>query len=353
MKHLLLRILYALGIFAVSARITRQQLRILCYHGIWTGPKPHFGDCLFMSAERFRSRLAFLRQRGYRVHSLEQGVALLRSGRIGPRDVVITIDDAWAGTGEFMLPELERSGFPATLYVTTENVLSQEPVWHVLLGYLLDRMNPQVEVARLLPGRSISEPVPRAELIGALTERLLAVPAGKARQDELREIGRLANVDTDAVLEARAFHLMSPAALRKAHEDGWDLQLHTHTHRMPDCDLERIREELQLNRAALLGIVGDPAKRLVHFCYPGGIHHPSMFALLRQMGIVTATTTEAGLVEARDEPLAMRRILDCESMSQIELEAHLSGLGSLRDRARNALRRLLPRSHAAAVEVAQ
>jgi peptidoglycan/xylan/chitin deacetylase (PgdA/CDA1 family) len=335
-RQSLLRLAQWCGLFAVARRLTRSQLRILCYHGIWLGPQPHYGDCLFMSAGRFRQRMAMLARKGYRVIPLGQACRDLREGRVGARDVVITIDDAWAGTGEYMLPELRAHGYAATLYVTTESVLSQQPVLHVMLAYMVERTR-RPEVLSALVGEPGSGGLPQAQIVARLGRRVSAPPDAAAQEAELVRLGEALGVDATALLASRAFHLMTPAALRRAHDEGVDIQLHTHSHRMPDFDLVRMRGELVHNREALEGIVGADLP-LVHFCYPGGANHPSLFPLLRELGIQSATTTEPGLNPPEANPLLLRRILDCESLSDLDLEARLSGFWTLLAGLRAAVR---------------
>ena len=55
-KAALLRAGGALGLFALAGRVTRGDLRILAYHGLWTTPGHQFGNRLFMSPEQGRGR---------------------------------------------------------------------------------------------------------------------------------------------------------------------------------------------------------------------------------------------------------------------------------------------------------
>jgi peptidoglycan/xylan/chitin deacetylase (PgdA/CDA1 family) len=351
LKHLTLRAAQLCGLFALSRHLTRRHLRILCYHGIWLGPAPHYGDCLFMNAERFRRRMALLERRGYRVIPLAQGCRDLREGRIGARDVVITIDDAWAGTGEHMLPVLRAHGYPVTLYVTTEAVLSQQPLLHVLLAYMVERASRRAPA--LLPA---GEPDPcemsNAQLTERLNRRVANLPTAAEREAELRRIGGLLGVDAEPLTAGRTFRLMSADEITQASRDGVDIQLHTHTHRMPDFDPARIRAELARNHEALMGMLGNGKGPRVHFCYPGGVYHPSMFALLRDLGIESATTTEFGLNAPGANALALKRILDCESFSDLEFEARLSGFWAMLSTARAAFRRLMPGARGSATAAA-
>lgn len=345
---LVLRAAQSCGLFALSRWLTRGQLRILCYHGIWLGPSPHYGDCLFMSAQRFRRRMALLKQGGYRVISLADGLDALRSGKVNARDVVITIDDAWAGTGLHMLPVLKAHGYPATLYVTTEAVFSQQPLLHVLLACLVDRGRNGTTPEQLLQEPGAADDMSSAQLVARLHRRLSALDTVAEREAELLRLAQLLGVDLVALRDSRAFMLMTPDEIRGAYRDGIDIQLHTHSHRMPDFDLERVRGELASNRDSIEAILGPNAGPRVHFCYPGGVYHPSLFALLEQIGVESATTTEVGLNPPGSNVYALKRILDCESFSDVELEARLSGFWMLLADARAAVRRMFSRGQRAA-----
>jgi peptidoglycan/xylan/chitin deacetylase (PgdA/CDA1 family) len=340
MRTLILRVAKAVGLFSLSRRLTRGQLRILCYHGIWLGPQPHYGDRLFMSPETFAQRMRMLARDGYRVRPLAIAVKELQQGTVGARDVVITIDDGWQGTERHMLPELGRLGFPATIYVPTRNVLDAEPVLPVLVNYVLQRAGGDAarqQVEAFLP------PAPPGIETAALDDRLLnwldAMPDSRARKDGLQRIGAALGFDMAALVATGAFSLMTPDALRRAAAAGMDVQLHTHGHSMHGMDAEQLMQELRSNRAALAEILGVAPDSFKHFCYPSGEHDSRAFPVLQGDGVETATTTEFGLAKPGDSPLELPRILDGEATSDIELEARLSGFWSV---ARALSRQLRP-----------
>ena len=67
-----------LGLFALSRYITRNGLRILCYHSFAMGDdeiKWHPG--LFIRPKTFRSRLDFLAKEKYTVLGLDQAINLM------------------------------------------------------------------------------------------------------------------------------------------------------------------------------------------------------------------------------------------------------------------------------------
>ncbi|ENO78177.1 polysaccharide deacetylase family protein [Thauera sp. 63] len=286
-----------------------------------------------MDADAFAKRMQLIRQLGYRVISLDEAVARHRRGESCARDIVITIDDAWLGTYRHMLRVLERYQYPATIYVTTYYTLAQRPVLNVMLGYFVARTKVAVPWEELLPDCDASE-APEV-LLAKLVESVEGLPTLEGRYDVVRTIGKRLGFDVDD-LEARGtFMLMSPEQVREAEQKGFDVQLHTHTHRMHGFHSGRVAEEIVKNREYLSKITGQDAKDLMHFCYPSGEYDGSLFATLEKEGVVSATTTEFGLNPPGSHALALRRILDCQTMSALEVEAKLSGFWSLK----NVLRR--------------
>lgn len=338
LKTLVLWAARASGLFALSRLLTRHHLRILCYHGIWLGPEPHYGDCLFMSAARFRQRMQRLEQWGFKVISLDEGCKRWQEGRLGAREVVITIDDAWAGTYLEMLPVLREHQFCATLYVPTENIVLDRPVLHLLVAFMVERARPDTDFASILPDQCLRG-VSKAEL----TRRLLTALGNMTvvvRDAELERIGASLGVDYRNLRETRAFEHMTAAELQEASRNGISLELHTHTHRMYDFDAEKVRRDLGWNREHLARLGALNADGFRHFCYPSGQYHHALFPMLKQAGIVSATTTDVGLNPPGTHPLALKRILDGESFSDLEIEARLSGFWTVVASATASWRRL-------------
>jgi hypothetical protein len=129
--------LKALGTFHLARYLTRRQLRILCYHGFSVADQHEFEPILFMRPEVFRRRMALLRRRGFRVISLQQGLALLRSDAVHNGEVVITIDDGWKSTLAGAAPALREHCLPATLYITSYYTPLQTDVFNVALEYMV------------------------------------------------------------------------------------------------------------------------------------------------------------------------------------------------------------------------
>jgi hypothetical protein len=147
-----------------------------------------------------------------------------------------------------------------------------------------------------------------------------------ADKDDLAE--RLADsldVDFGIVRRRRMLHLMNRDEVREIAAAGIDIELHTHRHRSPH-DQDRYRSEIVENRERVEAITGRPAR---HFCYPSGVRIPAFEGWLRDEGVVSATTCEAGMATATSNPLRLPRLLDHSETTPVEFEAWLSGLGAL------------------------
>ena len=339
MKQTILKLARLCGLFALSRRLTRRQLRILCYHGIWIGDAPHFGDCLFMRPDTFAARLDLLARAGYPVLGLDDALERLDKGTLPDAAVVITIDDAWFGITRHMLPALTERGLPATLYVTTYYALAQRPVLNVLVNFMVARARTLPPIDTLMPGPGPQpDPSQRADYSTTLATRIDALDTLALRWDAIRHIAEQLGVDLEPIDTGRWFHLMDEDELRAARAAGIDIQLHTHTHRMHGFDGERVRGEIEHNRRELARLLDVAPDGLAHFCYPSGVHAPAVYPVLEAAGVRSATTTDFGLNPPGSNRFALKRILDCQSMTDLELEARLSGFWSmlmaLRDRLR-------------------
>lgn len=344
MKQTVLKLAKTVGLFALCRRLTRKQLRILCYHGVWLGDQPHFGDCLYMAPQTFKNRIDLLRSTGYPVLGLDEAVAGLQRGSLPDAAVVITIDDAWYGTFRHMVPVLRDAGLPATLYVTTYYALARRPVLNVLINFMVARASLLPALSDLFPESGTHAPASPAgpmEYASLLAARVDALPTLDERWAEVERIAPLLGADLATIVRERWFDLMTEDELRAADAAGIDLQLHTHSHRMHDFDCVRVREELERNRAELARTLGRDGNTLDHFCYPSGVYDASVYPVLRAVGVKSATTTEFGLNPPDANPFALKRILDCQSMSDLDIEARLSGFWSVLSGVR---RRLLPRA---------
>ncbi len=318
MKQVLLGLVKATGLFALAEWLTRNELRILAYHGIWYS-EGHFGNFLFMKPDTFAARMQMLQSWGANVLSLEEGLQRTKEGSLPRRAVVITIDDGWVGTSTEMSPVLASHGYPATLYVSTYYVEAQRPVFDVVLSYLCSLADSRNIVLSYDIG---GEEATQSGLLAY--GRSLATDSD--RQLLLRDLAQQLSLDFEALIGDRQFHLSNLKQLTAMEACAIDLQLHTHRHRMRYHDESCVADEIEDNRNCLNRV---SVRNRTHFCYPSGEYSKSDWPALEALGIESATTTDIGLVNNRSEKYALPRILDGENLTTLELEAELSGFMSL------------------------
>lgn len=331
------------GLFAFCERLYRGRLPILCYHGFGSAEDSSFRD-IFMTESGFEQRLRWLKENGYCVLPLEQAVNLLNSGELPPRSVVITIDDGFASTNQVAAPLLNRYGFPATIYVTTYYVKhSQHPIFRLAIQYLFWKTKAKTfPLGKFLPGgpESISVLGREGELgMWQLIEYGETELGEEQRFHLFLRVATALQVDTRELLAKKTLHLATPESISELARQGFDIQLHTHRHILPDS-MEELQRELEENRNALEPLVG---KKLHHFCYPSGLWTEAQRDMLESLGIQTATTCDERLNGPQSDPLSLGRYCDSDRIPLIEFEAELVGFNQLNrlNPIKRAVRKLL------------
>lgn len=345
-RDLVDRVIERSGIGTRALARGTDKLRILCYHGIWSAPGPHFGNKLFMSPEKFEARLALIASLGLEVLPMREAVEALRERRLPPKAAAITIDDGWATTFSHMLPALERYGFPATIYVQTERIEAKAPVTDVALRYALENTR---ETTLSLAGLPVPEtPSPDSISLSAGHEGVAAfdtLEAIFARLPLARHRALLGTLferlglDLAALERCKAFDLADEDTLVEAHRRGFEIALHTHTHGLGDFSEASVKSEIAANRASLSHILDRPAESFRHFCWPSGEYTAQAIAHLAATGVDIATSCDLDLASDSSEPLALPRILDGQLTSDEAFLVAVSGIQTWVERASALVRR--------------
>lgn len=325
----------ALGLFHLARYLTRDQLRILCYHGFELEDESRFRGGLFMRPDTFARRLKLIARYKFPVIGLDEAVRRLSRGDLPENAVVITIDDGFHSVYRMAAPLLRVHGFPATVYVTTYYVEKQSPVFRLAVQYMFWKSR-----ARKLklpdgigvPGKTeeIGDPANRGRVMWQCIEFGENACSEEERLQLARQLGTLLGVDYQLISDNRTLSLMNEGEIRELAAHGLDIQLHTHRHRFP-ADYAAAAREITENRSRLEAMVGPPVQ---HFCYPSGIWDENQWPVLWQTGVASATTCEPGFNDAQTPVLGLRRFLDDENVTDIEFMAELFGFLELLRRVR-------------------
>lgn len=314
------------------------RLLILSYHGVSLEDEHLWNPGLYMSPEMFEQRLRIIRDGGYRVLGLAEAIRRLYEGSLPPRAVVLTFDDGAFDFYGRAWPLLRAYGFPATVYLTTYySDHCPWPVFGVCCDYLLWKARHRRLDLRGLTGAgpvlALAEPAERNSALSAM--HAFADRERLSGEEKNRLAGRLAaalEIDFDALARKRLLGIMSGAEVRELAAAGVDFQLHTHRHRTPSTE-EEFTREIEENRTRIQALAGThPA----HFCYPNGAYRQDFLPWLERCKVVSATTCEAGFGTPRTPPLLLPRLVDTPSLSPLEFESWLAGLGAVLPRRRHA-----------------
>ena len=309
------------------------RLLVLAYHGISQHDEHVWNPALYMSPDALRRRLELLSRNKCSVLPLAEAMARLAVNDLPPRAVVLTFDDGNADFFTQAYPLVKEWGYPVTVYQTSFYSRFNRPVFDVACSYILWKAR----------GRIVGQMDLRTEKAraGTLFHILSAAHrdemSAEDKDDLLDDLAKSLNVDVAPMRAKRLLHLMTPAELRVIIQDGVDVQLHTHRHRMPP-NRELFVREIVDNRA-FLHELGCPDRR--HFCYPDGRHGAQFLPWLSELGIESATTCETALATSLSTRLLCPRLIDSSNLSEVEFEGWLHGLSDVLPR-RTVAPRVLP-----------
>ena len=307
-----------MGALVRESRWRSRRLLILCWHGISLDDEHLWCPWLYTTTDQFRRRLETIRDNGYNVVPLHEGLERLWRGDLPPKSVALTFDDGFYDFFVGAVPALNEFGYPATVYLTTFYVDRQKPILRLMLSYLLWKSDP----GRSDGGDVIGDCVTDATRKDLLRQLSRSDVSDAEKEDLICELACRAGIDYPEILKRRLLHLMNPAEVRSLASSGKiSFELHTHRHRTPE-DPVLLSRELAENQSRIAELTG---RSPVHFCYPGGVVRPYMFPVLDRAGIRSAVTCEPYLAEASTNPYLVPRLLEMPMLSDLNFQTLLDG----------------------------
>ncbi|HEX2484949.1 MAG TPA: polysaccharide deacetylase family protein [Myxococcota bacterium] len=299
-----------------ASRRARRQLDgsravVLMYHRVLPAPEARrdaVEDGMYVAPETFGRHLDWLRDE-FRVLPLHEIADRLGSGRPLPeRACAITFDDGWRDNAEHALPELERRGLPATLFVVTERMGTDGAFWP---DEVCRRLRPLAAQARAALAARLGAGPARDPLAGLL-EHLKALP-----EDERERALEALRAATRAP-EPRGRELLSWDELDRLARCGVDVESHGATHAiLPHLGEDAIRRELHTARERLRER-GHGRHALL--AYPSGAHDERVVRIAGELGHRAAVTVERGLARTGGDPLRIPRVGLHEDISRTRVE---------------------------------
>src|SRR5262245_11013158 len=274
---------------------------VLIYHRV------HSGSPLFSiersTPEAFRRQMTYL-AREFHVLPLHDIVRRLRAGDpLPPRPVAVTFDDGYADNYTVAYPILRELGLPATIFLTSGAIGTEEPLWFDRILHAFEHTR-RASLEWPMELNGLDDPLHRSRAAFDTLVALIRMPNqeridGVARI--LEELGPPPSDPPSLMLDWDQVRTMSAGAIT--------FGAHTATHsiltRQP---VDEAALEIAGSKSAIETAIGRP---VTLFAYPVGrrAHYSEpLIDRLRGLGFQAAFTTEVGPNGAGDDPFLLRRV---------------------------------------------
>lgn len=295
-----------------SRRRYRDQLRILMFHGLTDQVHEGLENCQHkhLHVSRFEALMAHLAA-NYSVLSMDDVIERLQNGTpLPPFPVVLTFDDGFCSNHDLAFPILQRYGLPAIIYLATQFVDENTPIW-------VDRVDYAIHQA----ARSREELVAFKERLKARPYAEILAEVSQLEEDTGFRLGQLAHSDVPTIYRALNWDQIREMARSGLVAFG----SHTHSHLiLARAAPEVIRRELSESRALIERETGLPCH---HFCYPNGASgdfSTQSEQLLKEAGFRSSITTLGGMNPLPASPFLLRRLGMTNDLRRMQIEQYLA-----------------------------
>ncbi len=270
LKDLFKKLLYASGALGAYHRLRNaDSLTVVMFHRTLDPADPRWKSCDpdYTLATPWLSESLVFFKRHYNVVSLRQVLESRRSGAALPaRALLITFDDGWSDNADYALPELQRHGLPAVMFVVADAVGSGQPFFQerLISAWRRDKLRVD-ELAAAMRPYGADGWRPRDNSIADLRETIARLEAldPTVRDDVLAPFVH----DMDDGLR----HMVDTSELERLQADGVALGLHGKTHTPMTVSVD-VDAELGGARAEFARRLGQPAACFESMSFPHGAY---------------------------------------------------------------------------------
>lgn len=245
---------------------------ILLYHRIVEDNTKYLdkGPGMHHHIRDFEEEIPYLKKH-YQVLPMDEVIAQIKSGKGFDRPTVaITFDDGYLDNYTLAYPVLKKYGIPATIYLTTSLIDTDERTWTDQIEHALLQTHREYFVVPALFGEqkiSIRTNEEKRTVCIGLASKLKAV-ADMKRKELLRDIFEGLGINGSNPLERRPRIMLNWDEVREMAGNGITFGSHSHTHpilsRMP---LQEAKEDILISKRIIEEQLGTKVK---HFAYPNG-----------------------------------------------------------------------------------
>jgi len=313
-KRIFCQTLQSLRVPELSRRLHQRESIILMFHGLTD--LQHYGldNCQHkhLHVKRFDAFLNHLKKH-FKVIALEDLVRCLNAGvPPPPSSVVLTFDDGFLSNYVLGFPVLKKHGVPATIFLATEFVDENKPLWVDRVDYAFSRAC-----------RTKHELIRVKKRLKALPIEDLAV----AVEDLERQLGFKLDLSNGTSVPA-IYHVMDWNHVREMQESGLvSFGAHTHLHWiLSRCPPDLVLSDVAKGKGIIERETGRPCTT---FCYPnGGVGDFSdeTERIIRGIGFESTITTVGGVNAPGCSPFLLKRFGITSDLDLVRFDMLTSGI---------------------------
>jgi peptidoglycan/xylan/chitin deacetylase (PgdA/CDA1 family) len=282
------------------------EVAIVMYHGIIRSPLA-VTDWCFVDENSFRMQIEYLKNH-FEIISLSEAVGRMRNGGVRRPTAVITFDDGYQNNFDVAFPILCGEKIPATIFLATGLIDTNDTVWHCRLNLALSQTRRPV-LERNGFKFDLSTFNLRAKASAAIQESLKRLPHPQLMA-AMRSIILELDGDPDCSIGASSpYRMLNRNAITEMVASGLiEFGAHTHRHAiLSRLFVEERFNEIRQSIDAVYKLTGRPC---TSFSYPNGraedydlesINH------LQASGIQRAVTTTSGPNNKATPVMELRR----------------------------------------------
>jgi peptidoglycan/xylan/chitin deacetylase (PgdA/CDA1 family) len=307
----------------LHSTIFRNQLTILMYHAIISKPLTVHDWC-FVDLSSFISQIQYLKK-NFELLSLSDAVRRLKNGKISRPTAVVTFDDGFQSNYDLAFPILREVGVPATIFLVTGLVNTDDTVWFCRLNQTLTKTK---KLALEWNGCTfdLSDPLSKAEAAVIMQAKLKEF-SHPDLLTAVRWITReLGDEPTCPIPAGSPFRMLNGEAIAEMAASGLiEFGAHTHSHAiLSQLSLDEQRNEIERSINAVHELTCRPCEL---FAYPNGRardYDGESVKILEECGVDASVTSIQEPNDRMTPPLELRRYAVGADMSPayIQLKVH-------------------------------
>lgn len=284
----------------------RHELTIVMYHGIIRSPLV-VTDWCFVDENSFRMQIEYLKSH-FEIISLSEAVGRMRNGGIKRPTAVITFDDGYQNNFDVGFPILCKEKIPATIFLATGLIDTNDTVWHCRLNIALSQTRRPI-IERNGFKFDLSTLNLRAKASAAIQENLKRLPHPQLMA-AIRDIILELDGDPDCSISASSpYGMLNRNAIAEMVASGLiEFGAHTHQHAILSRLSEEERfKEIRQSVHMVHELTGRPCRC---FSYPNGRtedYDSKSIDHLKTCGIQMAVTTTSGPNNRTTPVMELRR----------------------------------------------